>query len=664
MFKQYPIVLVAINCLLYLCGTVAQAQSDSADTALFTTRPNPKSLALPDSAPTFQFAIYGDRTGGVPAGLKVLDQAVKDTNLLGPDLVMTVGDLVQGYNRTEKWLEQKDEYKAIMDRLKCRWFPVAGNHDVYWDQGDKNAPLGQHEGNYEKHFGPLWYCFQHKNSGFLVLYSDEGDPETNQKGFREGRLQTMSHEQLDFLQQALDELESCDNVFVFLHHPRWIGGGYEGGNWEVVHQKLKQAGNVSAVFAGHIHHMRYDGRRDGIEYFALATTGGSLSDDFPAAGYLHHYNLVTVRGDRIDVATIPVGTVVDPRIFGQEYLTELAQVRQMRPSVVGSRLPLNLAGHVLGTYSVSIANPSQKYPLELQVVPQLPDRWAAFPQHRSLNLAAGESAEVAFKFLRDTSDQLVADDPMGPKFDVPQLQLQTDLLLDDVRVHIPVIQHQVELRLSEPVPMASNACLTLANVGASVPQGVRIDDSQFELPQGPFTLEAWVNPSNNSRSRGLVAKTQSSEYALFSHDGRASFDVHLDGKYATARAAEALPLDTWTHVAGVYDGESVALYLDGKLVDRQPASGVRTQNRLPLYIGADPASNGAATRSFAGKIDEVRLSTGARYAEPFEPLPILKSDAETVLLFHLDTRVGPFFNDDGQGLLCRPVGTVETVERN
>ena len=650
---------------LILTSSFSVAQDEASQSDIFTTRPEPLPLELPAQDDSFQFAIYGDRTSGVPAGLKVLEQAVKDTNVVGPDLVMTVGDLVQGYNKTTQWLKQKDEYKAIMDELDCRWFPVAGNHDVYWDQGSDDAPQGQHEGNYEKHFGPLWYCFKHKSSGFLVLYSDEGDAETNKKGFREGRLQTMSDQQLEFLRQALAELKDCQHVFVFLHHPRWIGGGYDGGNWETVHQTLSQAGNVSAVFAGHIHHMRFDGKRDGIEYYALATTGGNLSDDFPEAGFLHHYNLVTVRPEGLSVATVPVGTVVDPKKFSQAYLAELDAVRKMRPERVGDRLPLSIDGQVLGTYTLKVTNPSENFPLELTAAPSLPPRWQSFPAERQLKLQPGQSGEVSFKFYREISSQLVDSDPMGAEFDIPLLQMQSSLVMDETRIHIPVSDHQVELILAQPAASVSkDLCLNMPNLGAKVPQGIPVANGQFELPQGPFTLEAWVYPTNNNRSRGIAAKTQSSEYALFSHDGHASFDVHLDGKYATARAEETLPLETWTHVAGVYDGKTVSLYLNGKLVNQQPASGVRTPNQLPLIIGGDPDGKGAATRSFAGMIDEVRLSTGARYPEAFQPEKRLESDANTVLLFHLDQQVGPFHCEDGQGLLCRPIGDLELIERN
>ena len=126
----------------------------------------------------------------------------------------------------------------------------------------------------------------------------------------------MSQEQYDWLAATLARARTARHVFVFLHHPRWLSR--YGDDWQKVHALLAKNGNVSAVFAGHIHHMRFDGVRDGIEYYTVASVGAHLGMDAPQAGFLHQFHVVTVRPEGIVVAALPVRTVMDRLVHHDE----------------------------------------------------------------------------------------------------------------------------------------------------------------------------------------------------------------------------------------------------------------------------------------------------------------------------------------------------------
>lgn len=633
-------------------GASGHSHEHKPNGSFFTTRPSTQVLPLATEEDVFHFVVYGDRTGGVPAGLKVLEQAVTDTNLLSPDLVMTVGDLIQGYNEKPEWMRQMSEYKDIMNRLDVRWFPVAGNHDVYW-RGKGPAPAGQHDSNYEQHFGPLWYTFQHKNAGFVVLYSDEGDPVTNQKAFNAGKLQQMSEEQLKFLGEALQRHQDMDHVFVFLHHPRWTGGGYTGSNWDTVHGMMKDAGNVTAVFAGHIHHMRFDGPKDGIAYYTLATTGGNLSADIPGAGFLHHLNIVTVRPDEISVASLPVGSVMDPKEFTPEFLAEIAAARKVRPVITESDLLLSTDGSAAGNVTVTLENSSPRVMEVTASVDSASRDWLSSLDHDHLILEPGASENFTVKLRR------VADTEAA--WTIPRITLDRVFIGENARIELPSVSTPVELELAA-VPadyftIQTGKCLHVTGEKAAV----RVASGSIHLPDGPFTLEAWLNPSQSEGMRGAVAKTESSAYAIFCDEGVPQFDVNLDGKYYTAKAKDKLNVGEWTHVAGVFDGTKVRVFVDGKEIAAVNAQGKRTRNRYPLYVGADPDGGGQPTRAFLGKIGDVRLTSRAVYDVDFTPLVRLEPLPESRLLLHFDRTLGPYVLDHSPVAGMATLGTESTL---
>ncbi len=77
----------------------------------------------------FQFAIIADLHGGYRPG--IFEDAVKKINLMQPEFVLSVGDLIAGYTEDEKIIDgQWAEFEKRLAPLGMKFFFVPGNHDI------------------------------------------------------------------------------------------------------------------------------------------------------------------------------------------------------------------------------------------------------------------------------------------------------------------------------------------------------------------------------------------------------------------------------------------------------------------------------------------------------------------------------------------------------
>jgi hypothetical protein len=107
----------------------------------------------------FHFAVVGDRTGGAQPG--IYEKVLAEVNLMDPDIILTVGDHIEGYNSDSTVTnKQWDQYFGFLKDMKAKFYFTPGNHDIT----DNSMEI-----NYRHRVGNPYYSFDFKNTHFIIL---------------------------------------------------------------------------------------------------------------------------------------------------------------------------------------------------------------------------------------------------------------------------------------------------------------------------------------------------------------------------------------------------------------------------------------------------------------------------------------------------------------
>ena len=146
--------------------------------------------------------------------------------------------------------------------------------------------------------------------------------------------------------------------------------------------------------------------------------------------------------------------------------------------------------------------------------------------------------------------------------------------------------------------------------------------ADFRMGSDDFTVECWVYPVSSGANEGIVGIWEASSgrtwLIYLSSAVKPVFILDGDGSgggEASASGPDALPLDTWTHLAGVRHGDYITLYVNGTSVAKVGAVTVYNNTSDPLEIGRFNSGN-----EFEGHISNLRIIKGkALYTSNFKP---------------------------------------------
>jgi len=129
----------------------------------------------------------------------------------------------------------------------------------------------------------------------------------------------------------------------------------------------------------------------------------------------------------------------------------------------------------------------------------------------------------------------------------------------------------------------------------------------LDLPEA-FTIEAWVFPRKGGRpEQSIVGKGYKHDANYLLRMGIPWVENRLMLKVTDQRTQGIeIEYDQWHHVAGICDGERIAIYIDGELASERPFFHGLKKNSIPVTIGRTLGAP-VGREYFRGIIDDVKI---------------------------------------------------------
>lgn len=320
LFLHRKLALCLASCLLVGCATQPTAGPQAEFQHEISEGPKPwttGSVRLDPGA--VRFAVFSDLTGGERHG--VFDLAIAQLNLLRPELIVNVGDLIEGSTDRAELESQWAEFGMRAGKARAPVFFTGGNHDLLSEEL-REAWIDR--------IGPRYYHFRYRDVLFLVLDTEdhsvtrlreiaqlraealevlaeqgyEAVAKTAYARLPEDETGMISSEQAEHMTRALEENPDVRWTFLLMHKAPWTGASM--ASWQDIERALGD--RPYTVFHGHRHSYKHE-VRDGRDYIRLATTGGSFAPLAEVA--FDHVVWVTVDEEGAHIANLKLSGILD-----------------------------------------------------------------------------------------------------------------------------------------------------------------------------------------------------------------------------------------------------------------------------------------------------------------------------------------------------------------
>jgi hypothetical protein len=158
---------------------------------------------------------------------------------------------------------------------------------------------------------------------------------------------------------------------------------------------------------------------------------------------------------------------------------------------------------------------------------------------------------------------------------------------------------------------------------------------------GDFTIEAWIYPRNYTADMSIITNltndssiTNNQFQIWYTYSGPTAGTIDWRLGSTTWNTGTTVAVDQWHHIALVRSSGTTKMYVNGTHDGNTSTatSDIGTSTFDKFYFGIIQATN---NNEFYQNMDEIRVSTSARYTSNFTPQTSEHvNDTDTVLLLH------------------------------
>ncbi len=168
-------------------------------------------------------------------------------------------------------------------------------------------------------------------------------------------------------------------------------------------------------------------------------------------------------------------------------------------------------------------------------------------------------------------------------------------------------------------------------------------DSTFDIAGNQISIGFWVKPFEIPQPNTFIAKGKYGYGIIMENRETLEFYIHSDKRISAKIKVNDDFYGNWHHIAGIYDGSVLKLFIDEKLVAQTGFNGNISNTPFPLCIGRDAETHDQG--EFSGRLSKMIIDD-VRIFDQAVSVSEIKNNSENAVLaldFEKDTVVGDFY---------------------